>query len=134
MTPSQPHARERREEPQRHAPEPWAQLGRFVRDAAGRIVVRGKTPVDARRVVACINALMGVPTETIESWNIQVSGGAGAGPDPDLTAIPDDAVQAIQEFIGDEDRRLGDRRKAERRRLAEAVSIEGEVHERQSGD
>jgi len=132
-TPSQAHAKERRED-SRHAPEPWAQLGRYVRDAEGRIVVRAKNAVDVRRVVACINALSGVPTETIESWTIQVSGGAGVGPDPDLNAIPGGAVEAIQEFIGSEDRRLGDRRKAERRRPVAAISIEGEVHERQSRD
>lgn len=112
-----PHARPKREEEDReHAPEPWAQLGRFVRDSNGRIVVRGKSPVDARRVVACVNALTGVPTETIEHWCIQVSGGAGIGPDPALSEIPAGAVEAIQELIGSEDRRLGERRKGERRR------------------
>lgn len=126
------HARARPEEPREHGPEPWAQLGRYVRDANGRIVVRGKNPVDARRVVACINALMGVPTETLEHWTIQVVGGAGSGPDPALSEIPSDAVEALKEFIGSEDRRFGERRKGERRRVAAASSIEGEVHERQS--
>lgn len=130
--PPQAHTRVRREEPQGNAPEPWGQLGRYVRDANGRIVIRSKSPVDARRVVACVNALMGVPAETIESWNIQVAGGAGVGPDPDLSAIPEGAVEAIQEFIGDEDRRLGERRKGERRRIE--IQTEGEVHERQSRD
>ncbi len=112
-----PHARPKREDEDReHAREPWAQLGRFIRDANGRIVVRGKSPLDARRVVACVNALMGVPTETIEHWSIQVAGGAGVGPDPALSEIPEGAVEAIQELIGSEDRRLGERRKGERRR------------------
>jgi len=128
------HARVRPEEPREHAPEPWAQLGRYIRDVNGRIVVRGKSPVDARRVVACVNALTGVPTETIENWNIQVVGGAGAGPDPALAEIPDDAAEALKEFIGSEDRRLGERRKRDRRHAAVANSIEGEVHERQSRD
>ena len=131
-SPPHAHSRVRREEPQKPAPEPWGQLGRYVRDANGRIVIRSKSPTDARRVVACVNALMGVPTETIESWNIQVAGGAGVGPDPDLSAIPEDAVEAIQLFIGDEDRRLGDRRRSERRRVG--IGLEGEVHERQSRD
>lgn len=128
------HARARSEEPREHGPEPWARLGRYIRDSNGRIVVRGKSPVDARRVVACINALMGVPTETIENWNIQVVGGAGAGPDPALSEIPADAAEALKEIIGSEDRRLGERRKGNRRRAAAATSIEGEVHERQSHD
>jgi len=131
--PPHAHARVRREEPRGHGPEPWVQLGRFVRDATGRIVIRSKSPEDARRVVACVNALTGVPIETIEGWSIQVAGGAGAGPDPALGAIPEEAVEAIQEFIGDEERRMGERRRGERRRGA-VVSVEREVHERQSRD
>jgi hypothetical protein len=111
-------AKTRREEARENAPEPWAQLGRYIRDAEGRIVVRGKSPLDARRVVACVNALMGVPTETIENWNIQVVGGAGAGPDPSLATIPEDAIEAFKEFVGSDDRRLGERRRGERRREA----------------
>ncbi len=128
------HARARAEQPREHAPEPWAQLGRYVRDANGRIVVRGMSPLDARRVVACVNALTGVPTETIETWNIQVAGGAGAGPDPALPDIPPDAAEALKEYIGSEDRRLGERRRGDRRRAAAGNSMEGEVHELQSGD
>jgi hypothetical protein len=120
------HARVRREDEIReHAPEPWAQLGKFIRDANGRIVIRGKSPADIRRIVACVNALTGVPTETIETWCIQVAGGAGAGPDPTLPSIPGEAIEAIQEFIGSEDRRLGQRRRGERRRPATQISVEG---------
>lgn len=115
-----PHAsvrrEERRAENREQALEPWAQLGKYIRDAKGRIVLSGKRPADARRVVACVNALMGVPTETVERWNIQVFGGAGAGPDPALASIPAGAVEAIEEFVGSRDRRLGERRRADRRR------------------
>jgi len=124
------HARPRREETDEHAPAPWAQLGRFVRDANGRIVIRGKNPQDVRRVVACVNALMGVPTETIESWNIQVVGGAGVGPDPALATIPADAVEAVKEFVGSEDRRLGERRRGDRRQRAAGSEAQGELNER----
>jgi hypothetical protein len=124
------HVREKREEHRELSPEPWAQLGRFVRDAKGRIVVRGKTPEDIRRIVACVNALSGVPTETIEHWTIQVGGGAGTGPDPALNDIPEGAIEAIQEIVGSAERRMGERRRGDRRRAGTPVSIEREVHER----
>jgi hypothetical protein len=132
MTASPSHVREKREEEETHdhAPEPWVQLGRFVRDANGRIVVRGKSALDARRVVACVNALAGVPTETIAQWSIQVAGGAGAGPDPALAEMPADAVEAVKEFVGSEDRRLGERRRGERRHAMAELATEGEAHER----
>ena len=124
MTATSP-ARDRGPEPSEHSPEPWAQLGRYVRDAKGRIVLRGKTPMDIRRVVACVNALAGVPTETVEQFLFQVSGGAGLGPDPTLPAIPEDAVEAIREFIGSSERRMGERRQGDRRRSGTPVAIEG---------
>ena len=116
-------AREKREEPGPHAPEPWAQLGRYVRDANGRIVLRGKTPADVRRVVACINALAGVPTEIVETLQIQVSGGAGLGPDPALSELPEDAAEAVREFVGSDERRMGERRRRERRRAGTRIAV-----------
>jgi len=127
---TQAHTREKREEHRELAPGPWAQLGRFVRDAKGRIVVRGKASEDIRRIVACVNALSGVPTETIENWTIQVEGGAGVGPDPALNEIPEGAIEAIQEIVGSAERRMGERRRGERRCAAGPISVEGEVHER----
>jgi hypothetical protein len=124
------HVREKREEHRELSPEPWAQLGRFVRDAKGRIVVRGKASEDIRRIVACVNALSGVPTETIENWTIQVEGGAGVGPDPALNEIPEGAIEAIQEIVGCADRRMGERRREERRRAAKPIPVEREVDER----
>lgn len=54
-----------------HSPEPWTQDGRYIRDASGAIVVRGRTMADARRIVAAINATRDMPTEALESWLIQ---------------------------------------------------------------
>jgi hypothetical protein len=115
-------ARDKREETGSHAPEPWAQLGRYVRDATGRIVLRGKTPADVRRVVACINAFAGVPTEAVETFQIQVSGGAGLGPDPALAELPDNAAEAVREFVGSEERRMGERRRRDRRRSGTRIA------------
>ena len=54
-----------------HSPEPWTQDGRYIRDASGAIVVRGRTLADARRIVAAINATRDMPTEALEGWLIQ---------------------------------------------------------------
>ena len=54
-----------------HAPEPWRQDGRYVRDALDTIVVRGRSPADARRIVAAVNATRGMPTEALEGWSVE---------------------------------------------------------------
>jgi len=54
-----------------HAPEPWSQEDRYVRDAFGTIVVRGRSPADARRIVAAINSTRGIPTDALEGWTAQ---------------------------------------------------------------
>ena len=54
-----------------HASEPWRQEGRYIRDATGAIIVRGRTEADARRIVAAINGTRGIPTEALESWSAQ---------------------------------------------------------------
>ena len=54
-----------------HAPEPWKHEGRYVRDALGTIVVRGRSPADARRIAAAINSTHGIPTEALEGWSAQ---------------------------------------------------------------
>ena len=114
------------EEAGEHAAEPWIRLGRYVRDAGGRVLLRAKNAADTRRIVACVNAFRGVPTETVEQWTIQVSGGAGAGPDPDLASIPTEAIRAVEELLGSEERRVGERRRGDRRRAARTAS-EGET-------
>jgi len=54
-----------------HSPEPWTQDGRYIRDAQGAIVVRGRTVADARRIAAAINATRDIPTEALENWLVQ---------------------------------------------------------------
>lgn len=64
-----------------HAPEPWRQDGRYIRDALGGIVVRGRTSADARRIVAAINGVRGIPTEALESWNVDDVSNPATRPD-----------------------------------------------------
>jgi hypothetical protein len=54
-----------------HSPEPWRQQGRYIRDASGAIVVRGRTVADARRIAAAINATRDIPTDALENWHVQ---------------------------------------------------------------
>jgi hypothetical protein len=73
----------------RHAREPWEQQGRYIRDAEGRIVVRGRTAADARRIVAAINATRGIPTEALEGWFPVDVSDATTRPDLEIEIHPD---------------------------------------------
>lgn len=73
-----------------HSPEPWRQEGRYLRDATGAIVVRGRSSADARRIAAAINGVRGIPTEVLESWRVEdVS---------DPSTRPDFEVELAEEF------------------------------------
>lgn len=60
-----------------HTPEPWAaykdgkremnNISHFIKSLAGDLVVYGHLfNDDARRIVACVNACQGIPTEPLE--------------------------------------------------------------------
>ena len=124
-----------------HAAEPWRQDGRYIRDATGAIIVRGRSDADARRIVAAINGTRGIPTEALESWSAEDVSNPATRPDLeiDLTdetpsphavrppssderfplSPPDFPVQAIALGSGRTlpfDRRIMERRRGERRR------------------
>lgn len=83
------------EENRDHALEPWSRDGRYIRDALGGIVVRGRTAADARRIAAAINGVRGIPTEVLESWKVEdVSNPATR---PDLEVELADAVPSPHE-------------------------------------
>jgi hypothetical protein len=61
-----------------HTPEPWFWLpeeGNFIVNRSDFIIAevpcQGSNPVDGRRIVACVNACVGVPTEKLESDYVQ---------------------------------------------------------------
>jgi len=80
----------------RHAREPWQQQGRYIRDAAGQIVVRGRTAADARRIVAAINATRGIPTEALEGWFPVDVSDAMTRPDLEVEIHPDSAPSPFE--------------------------------------
>ncbi|HKD18125.1 MAG TPA: hypothetical protein VKG23_09655 [Thermoanaerobaculia bacterium] len=68
-----------------HSPEPWKQDGRYIRDAKGAIVVRGRTLADARRITAAVNATRDIPTDALENWLVQDVSDPGTRPDLEVT-------------------------------------------------
>jgi hypothetical protein len=116
-----------RREKQDHQPEPWVQNGRDVQDASGWTLASARFPADARRIVAAINAVQGIPTDALESWVINVIGEAslarqsaeaqavGAETDP----VPFPGERRVGE------RRLGERRRGDRRAIHPMLRILG---------
>ena len=133
-----------------HSPEPWTQDGRYIRDARGAIVVRGRTAADARRIAAAINATRDIPTEALENWLVQDVSDPVTRPDlevaleetetsPFAVAPPDGPVPApaAEEApsgwpytLTHPERRRGDRRRADRRRLGSAPAPDQLVFDR----
>ncbi len=132
-----------------HSPEPWSQDGRYIRDARGAIVVRGRTVADARRIAAAINATRDIPTEALESWLVQDVSDPVTRPDlevaleepeasPFAVAPPDGpALAAVEEpssawpyTLTHPERRLVDRRQGDRRRLGSSAAPDQLVFDR----
>jgi hypothetical protein len=146
-----------------HSPEPWTQDGRYIRDARGAIVVRGRTQADARRITAAINATRDIPTDALEHWLIQdVSDPVGrpdlevafADPEPSPFAVAPPDGPPISIRIAPEpppadaqwpytltqperrrvDRRSGERRSADSRPGPNQLVFDRRVMERRFGE
>ncbi|MFY9552648.1 MAG: hypothetical protein WAU32_15990, partial [Thermoanaerobaculia bacterium] len=96
-----------------HSPEPWKQDGRYVRDASGAIVVRGRSFADARRIVAAINATKHIPTEALENWHVQDVSEPAARPELEVLEELDPIPSRFA--VRPPERRSAERRKRERR-------------------
>ena len=72
--------------------------------AGGKVVCDGTSEADARRIVACVNACAGIPTETLEAAATNVSHGCHVdleeGQKPDACVLdegrPQDCMYAGQ--------------------------------------
>jgi hypothetical protein len=110
-------------EPARLPVEPWISRGCDIHDSSGRLLASTIEPADARRIVAAVNAVAGIPTDALEGWS-GLHGGTHLKAVEGISEIPDefkeDAEDAIDRFIHDRrlcpDRRVADRRQRERRR------------------
>ncbi|HEY3202394.1 MAG TPA: hypothetical protein VGL03_01930 [Thermoanaerobaculia bacterium] len=96
-----------------HSPEPWKQEGRYIRDASGAIVVRGKTLADARRIVAAVNATRDIPTEALENWLVQDVSDPRKRPDLEVDLVGEPAPSPYA--VIPPERRNEERRRKERR-------------------
>jgi hypothetical protein len=99
---------------ERHSPEPWTQEGRYLRDASGAIVVRGRRFADARRIAAAINATRDIPTEALERWLVQDVSNPQTRPELEIDlnlGEPSASPYAVQP----PDRRMSERRRRDRR-------------------
>jgi hypothetical protein len=110
-------------QPARLPVEPWQSRGSDIYDASGRLLATTIEPADARRIVAAVNAVSGIPTDALEGWSglaapVHLKAVDGISEIPD--EFREDAEDAIDRFIHDRrmcpDRRVTDRRRGERRR------------------
>ncbi len=99
-----------REEKQDHHPEPWMQDGCDILDAGGWTLASARFPADARRIVAAINAVRGIPNDALESWSVNVIGEPAAA-----AAAAGDRLESSPAENFPNDRRVGERRRGERR-------------------
>jgi hypothetical protein len=111
-----------------HSPEPWKQDGRYIRDAAGAIVVRGRSYADARRIVAAINATRTIPTEALESWLLEDVSDPKTRPNLEVSIAEEGEPSPYQVTPGE--RRRAERRQHERRVATSADSAQALVFDR----
>ena len=101
-------------ESDRHSPEPWTQEGRYLRDASGAIVVRGRRFADARRIAAAVNATREIPTDALERWLVQDVSNPQTRPDLEVELDLSEPVPSPY-AVAPPDRRMRERRSRDRR-------------------
>jgi hypothetical protein len=96
----------------------WTQVDSAVFDGEGHLVARARSAEDARRMVAAVNFVDCVSTEALEGWTV----GVIADPVNDLVM----ELESVLSSPIDSERRMGERRRAERRRPATQVRFDGD--------
>lgn len=113
-------------EEEEHQPEPWSYDERSILSAKNWRLAKAVLVPDARRIVAAVNDTLGIPTAALEAGFIRdllelriwPRGGR------DLLRISPEVLEAAEYFLRDPgeepgrfpyDRRLGERRRGERR-------------------
>ena len=105
-----------------HQPEPWASEGRAILNASGWTLAKTIFDADARRIVAAVNDVLGIPTAALEAGFIREILVPRHDSSGEVTIrihpLPDRPVDPAEFFIHDRragERRMGDRRKGDRR-------------------
>jgi len=114
---------------QEHQPEPWTQDGRYILDASGWTLASARFPGDARRIIAAVNSVQGIPTDALESWVVNVVGEPAGGNDADRRAMG----AGLPEPVPNE-RRLGERRHGDRRSSRPELRVFGSTPVYQEDD
>jgi hypothetical protein len=116
--------------------EERAEHGRYIRDATGAIVVRGRTEADARRIVAAINGTHGIPTVALEGWRVEDVSDPHTRPDLEID-LDSEPVASPHQVRPPDTAQVADRRKGERRVAPpvepSALFIDRRVFERRRG-
>jgi hypothetical protein len=97
-------------------PHLWTNVGRAIFDGSGEAVAAARSADEARRIVAAINAVYGMPTDALEAWTI------GYVRDP-----MNDLLSQLESTLASDppagERRMGrDRRKGDRRRADNQIA------------
>ena len=116
-----------------HSPEPWTAEGRYIRDATGAIVVRGRSYADARRIAAAINATRDIPTDALERWLVQDVSDPRTRPELEVDLDSTDPGPSPY-LVTPYDRRRTDRRQSERRAPFSGTMPEGLLFDRRVMD
>ena len=56
---------------EQHQPEPWKSDGRSIVNASGWVLAKTIFESDARRIVAAVNDVLGIPTAALEAGFIR---------------------------------------------------------------
>ena len=112
---------------QEHQPEPWTQDGRYILDASGWTLASARFPGDARRIIAAVNSVQGIPTDALESWVVNVVG------EPVGHADGDRRAGGLHDPMPNE-RRLGERRHGDRRSSRPELRVFGSTPVYQEDD
>ena len=102
-----------------HQPEPWSYEGRAILNSAGWTLAKTIFEADARRIVAAVNDVLGIPTAALEAGFIREI----LVPRPDSTSavsirvhpLPGEVISFDPAEFFIHDRRVGERRQGERR-------------------
>jgi hypothetical protein len=105
---------------QEHQPEPWTQDGRYILDASGWTLASARFPADARRIIAAINAVQGIPSDALESWVVNVVGEPVGRADHDRRRVGGESSEPVPN-----ERRIGERRHGDRRSSRPELRILG---------
>jgi hypothetical protein len=106
-------------EKEQHQPEPWRQDGRNILNRDGWTLAKTIFAADARRIVAAVNDVAGVPTAALEAGFVRevLAPAPRAGEQIRIETGSQPAAastDAAESFL--HDRRVAERRRADRRR------------------